>query len=518
MSLRGRAILVAVIVVFASTLAFPNVFNKQQREASAWIPDDAMALGLDLQGGIHWVLEIDEDKAIRQEIESIQGTIQDRAERDSVVLLESRIRDDNVLELHGDPGQLRGLIEDYDVLEVEEVDGRLELAITDVGRRDVIERGVRQLLDVLGRRVDEKGVTEPVIAPQGTGRILVQMPGLKDLKSARSIIEQTTFLEFKKVLDSAPNEELLAARYRDGLPEDTEIVLGENPDGSAFEAYLVPEEALLTGDMLADARTAYDRLQRPIVTFQWNSEGTKIFREFTSANIGERMAAIIDGKVRTAPVIQSRIGRNGQIEGNFTVEEASTLALVLRSGALPIPLTIEEERTIGPSLGADSIRQGVRSILLGGAFVILFMGVYYSRSGWFANLALVINLVIIIAAMSAFRATLTLPGIAGLVLTVGMAVDANVIIFERIREELRSGKAVRNAVQVGFKRSALTIVDANITTLIVAAVLLQFGRGPVQGFGVTLAVGILSSMFCALVVTRLLFDLYLTRRPQELAI
>ncbi len=282
------------------------------------------------------------------------------------------------------------------------------------------------------------------------------------------------------------------------------------------EAFLVPTAPILTGAMLEDARIGYDRRNRPLVSFTWNSEGTRLFREFTGESIGERLAAIIDGKVVTAPVIQSRIGRNGQITGGFSATEAAALAVALRSGALPIPLVIEEERSVGPSLGADSIRQGVRSILLGGALVILFMGMYYSVGGWFANITLVTNMIMIIGAMSLARATLTLPGIAGLVLTVGMAVDANVIIFERIREEIRSAKNLRNAIQAGFRRSRLTILDANITTLIAAVVLLQFGRGPVQGFGVTLAIGIVSSVFGALVVTRLLFDLAMAYRPQLL--
>jgi preprotein translocase subunit SecD len=340
------------------------------------------------------------------------------------------------------------------------------------------------------------------------------MPGETDLVQARTVLEETTYLEFKHVLTTEPNEQLLRARYSGELPEDTEVVLDRNDDGSVAEAFLVPTIPILTGAMLEDARVGYDRRNRPLVNFTWNAEGTRIFRTFTGENIGQRLAAIIDGEVATAPVIQSRIGRNGQISGGFTAAEAAALAVALRSGALPIPLVIEEERSVGPALGADSIRQGVRSILLGGALVILFMGVYYSVGGWFANVALIVNMVIIIGAMSLARATLTLPGIAGLVLTLGMAVDANVIIFERIREEIRSAKNLRNAVQAGFRRSSLTILDANVTTLIAAVVLLQFGRGPVQGFGVTLAIGIVSSVFSALVVTRLLCDLAMARAPQ----
>ncbi|MEE9280489.1 MAG: protein translocase subunit SecD [Myxococcota bacterium] len=518
MSLRARAILVGIIVALMSLLAFPNLYSEEERLASVWIPDDALSLGLDLQGGIHWLLRIDDAQAVLQEVKRTQSVIAKIAEEDGIALSSNRLRDGRVVELEGDLAGLRRIIDDnFETFDVEEGSGVLSLSLTEDWRESVIERGVQQALEVLNERIDGLGVREPVIAPQGAGRILVQMPGEIDPVQARTILEETTFLEFKKVLTSEPNEELLRARY-DGarLPEDTEIVLDRNDDGSTAEAFLVPATAILTGAMLEDARIGYDRRNRPLVTFTWNSEGTRIFREFTGESIGERLAAIIDGEVVTAPVIQSRIGRNGQITGGFTAAEAAALAVALRSGALPIPLVIEEERSVGPALGADSIRQGVRSILLGGALVIVFMGAYYSVGGWFANLTLIVNMVMIIGAMSLARATLTLPGIAGLVLTVGMAVDANVIIFERIREEIRSAKNLRNAIQAGFRRSQLTILDANVTTLIAAIVLLQFGRGPVQGFGVTLAIGIVASVFGALVVTRLLVDLAMAYRPQML--
>ena len=518
MSLRTRSVLVVSVVLLMALLAFPNLFTEEERLGSFWIADDALSLGLDLQGGIHWLLRIDDEKALLQEATRTQSVIERLAEDEGVELAASNLRDGAIIELEGDLAALRRLVEEnLDTVAVAEEAGKLVLSLTDDWRDSVVERGVRQALEVLHERIDGLGVREPVIAPQGAGRILVQMPGEIDPRQARTILEETTFLEFKKVLTSEPNEELLRARYDGaGLPEDTEIVLDQNDDGSVAEAFLVPTAPILTGAMLEDARIGYDRRNRPLVSFTWNSEGTRLFREFTGESIGERLAAIIDGKVVTAPVIQSRIGRNGQITGGFTVAEAAALAVALRSGALPIPLVIEEERSIGPALGADSIRQGVRSILLGGALVILFMGMYYSVGGWFANITLVTNIIMIIGAMSLARATLTLPGIAGLVLTVGMAVDANVIIFERIREEIRSAKNLRNAIQAGFRRSRLTILDANITTLIAAVVLLQFGRGPVQGFGVTLAIGIVSSVFGALVVTRLLFDLAMAYRPQLL--
>ncbi|MEE8558951.1 MAG: protein translocase subunit SecD, partial [Myxococcota bacterium] len=307
------------------------------------------------------------------------------------------------------------------------------------------------------------------------------------------------------------SEELLRAKYGGVIPEEQQVVLVRNETGDISEALLVPKRPELTGSMLEDARVSADRLNRPIVSFTWNTEGARLFRDFTGSHIGDRLAAIVDGEVVTAPVIQDRIARNGQISGQFTAQEVANLAVALRSGALPIPLIIEEERTVGPALGADSVRRGINSIVVGLAAVVLFMLVYYRLGGLLATLALGINLVIILAIMGLAGATLTLPGMAGLVLTVGMAVDANVIIFERIREELRHGKSARNAIDIGFRRSTLTILDANITTLITALVLFRYGSGPIQGFAVTLSVGILSSVFCALVVTRLLIDLTLSQ-------
>jgi preprotein translocase subunit SecD len=361
-------------------------------------------------------------------------------------------------------------------------------------------------------------VAEPVIAPQGEGRILVQLPGKVDPAAARQILEKTTFLEFKLVLDSAPSEELLLAKYPEGLPAERQIVLLRNEQGIVAEALLVPERAALTGAMLEDARLAFDRRNRAIVNFAWNSEGARLFREFTGEHIGERLAAIVDGDVVTAPVIRDRIGRQGEITGQFTEQEAANLAVALRSGALPIPLIIEEERTVGPALGADSIRRGINSAILGSVLVIVFMILYYGVIGALANVALLINLVMILAVMGLAGATLTLPGIAGVVLTVGMAVDGNVIIYERIREEIRAGKSMRNAIEAGFRRSALTILDANLTTLLTAVILFYLGSGPIQGFAVTLSVGLLTNVFCVLIITRVLVDLLLERRPGALRV
>jgi preprotein translocase subunit SecD len=506
-SLRARWIMIAAVTLLNTWLALPSFVSDATRAAEHWwLPKKGMTLGLDLQGGVHWLLRIDIDTAVQQELKKLKGSMETWSEEQKVTLASAELSGETLV-LHGDIPGLRKIVDDdLRTVDVDEEDGAIVLRLSDRYKREVVDRGVKQALEVLRKRVDGLGVTEPVIAPQGFGRILVQMPGVKDIKLARAVLENTTFLEFKLVLDSAPSKELLEAKSPDGVSDDKQIVLAEGRDRKATEALLVPKEAILTGDMLEDARVDFDRRNRPLITFQWNNEGTRIFREFTGAHIGDRLAAIIDGKVITAPVIQSKIGRNGQITGDFTREEAANTAVQLRSGALPIPLVIEEERTVGPALGADSIRSGIHASLLGAGLVFIFMAVYYNLTGVFANLALVVNVIILLGLMSAAGATMTLPGIAGVVLTVGMAVDSNVIIYERIREELRNGKAPRAAIQAGYARTFWTIFDAHVTALLSSVILVLIGRGPVQGFGVTLSIGLLASMFTALVVTRALMD------------
>jgi preprotein translocase subunit SecD len=503
-------------------LSVGSFYSPEERRASPWIPDNGLNLGLDLKGGVHWLLRIDTATAIRQELERTESALREVLEERGQEVPELEVLETGAIRARGSQVALEavtGLIgEDFQSLEASTANGSMVLRLTDAWNREVVGRGVRQAQEVLRKRIDGLGVTEPVIAPQGEGRILVQLPGEVDPLAARQVLEKTTFLEFKLVVDAAPSEELMLAKYADAIPDDRQIVLVRNEEEAVSEALLVPERPVLTGAMLEDARLSFDRLNRAIVSFTWNREGARIFRDFTGENIGERLAAIVDGVVVTAPVIQDRIARRGQISGRFTEQEAANMAVALRSGALPIPLLIEEERSVGPKLGADSIRRGVNSILVGGLLVVLFMMAYYRTGGVLATVTLGVNLVIIIAIMGLAGATLTLPGIAGLVLTVGMAVDANVIIFERIREELRAEKSLRNAIDIGFRRSALTILDANITTLITALVLFRFGSGPIQGFAVTLSVGILSSVFCALIVTRLMVDLVLNRAPQALKV
>jgi len=516
MSLRARSIVIGLIAMFMIFLCIPSFIPAKIRESSALIPDQAISLGLDLQGGIYWLMRIDREDAISQRVEQASVTLQEIATEEGLSIGTPEILEsERALRLcGGNPGVLEGVLEDrFPRWQLEpDTEGCQKLSLTEGAIDEIITVGVDQSVEVLQERLSEGGFVEPIIAKQGQDRILVQMPGsdFEDRERAKQLIAEPTVLEFKKVLDAAGNEGLLQAKYPDGLPADTEIVI-EKQEDVVIEALLVTKIPLLIGANLQDARVQYDRTNRPAVGFEWDGEGTKKFRDFTTENIGQRMAIIKDDNVISAPVIESRIGQSGQITGSFSPEEARTLAIQLRAGALPVRLLIEEERTIGPSLGADSISSGLGATLAGSAVVIVFMMIYYQTSGFLANIALLLNLAIIFAIMSSFRATLTLPGIAGLVLTVGMAVDANVIIFERIREEIRAGRPTRAAVHIGFDRSRLAILDANITTLIAGIVLYYLGHGPVQGFAVTLVIGIFSSVFCALVVSRLLFDLMLSR-------
>lgn len=518
MSLRSRVIWVGMVALLGGMLAYSSFFTEQQRLDSEWIPDKGINLGLDLQGGIHWLLRIDTDTALRQELDKYMGDLEQLFEAQGITPQRLVLNDSLQIELGGvgRPELDRLLADNFGNLEVSEGAGVLLLSLTDDWARFTIDRGVSQAVEVISDRVDDGGIKEPVVAAQGADRILVQLAGDVDPKRARGWLSTTTFLEFYHVIDAAQNSELLRAKYPEGLPEANKIVVSRSDLGDEVFAYLVGGRPILTGDMLRDARVGFDRRNRPLVQFEWDNEGTALFREYSGKNIGNVMAIVIDGKVLSAPTIQDRIGRNGQITGAFSQQDAADLAMGLRSGSLPIPLVIEEERTVGPALGQDSIDQGLRSITIGLLLVLGFMALYYRSSGVLANVALVLNIVLVLGAMSFAGATLTLPGMAGLVLTVGMAVDANVIIFEHIREEIRSGKVIRTAVEEGFRRSRLTILDANITTLLTALILYYFGRGPIQGFGVTLSIGIISSVFCALIVTRLLVDLVMARSTEAL--
>jgi preprotein translocase subunit SecD len=518
-SLRARAILVCSFLLLIGFFAVNDFVPEETRTASAILPDQGLRLGLDLRGGIHWVIGVKLEKAIEQELEFLKGSLEERLEEEKVFGPTFRVEDGRLTLTGASESELEtvmGLVDDTEVLtEVDRTGTAVSWEITSQWQREVRERAMEQVLEVLRNRVSDpaKGIAESVVTRQGNDRVLVQIPGGEvDRERARDILEVTGLLEFKIVRDQAASEALLRDKYPGGLPENTVIAFEKDSEtGREIVAYLVDAQPGITGKYLADARVGFDPRQRPIVRFRWTPEGGEIFGELTEANKEKQLAIILDDEVRSAPVIRSRISMSGQIEGRFTTEEASDLAIVLRAGSLSVPVVIEEERTVGPALGADSIRRGLNASIAGLILVVIFTALYYRRAGLFASVALAVNLVLIIGLMSLpeLPATLTLPGIAGLVLTVGMAIDANVIIFERVREELRAGKLPRAAVETGFNKARWTILDANITTLMTALVLYEYGTGPIKGFAVTLSIGILTSVFTALVVTRLLFDFQL---------
>lgn len=383
--------------------------------------------------------------------------------------------------------------------------------VLEVDTKDMLEKeanlAVEQAFTIIRNRVDQFGVTEPTIQREGKKRIIVQLPGIRDPERAKELIGKTALLEFKIVKDWADSKEKLLAKLNNEIPPGYYI-----PESKEEEVFLVEKEPVLTGRELSTAAPEIYEA-RPQVSLEFTGKGAKIFSEVTGEHVRERLAIVLDDVVYSAPVISEKItGGKARISGRFTMGEAKDLAVVLRCGALPAPAKIIEERTVGPSLGRDSINKGVRAAILGLVLVVLFMLFYYRFSGLIANFALFLTLFLLVAALAGFGATLTLPGIAGIILTIGMAVDANILIFERMREELRSGKSIRASVEGGYTKAFLTIMDANVTTLIAALVLFQFGTGPVKGFAVTLSIGILASMFSALIVSRAIFEFLTSRR------
>jgi preprotein translocase subunit SecD len=504
------------LIVALGFLTAANFIPKEERVASDFWPNDGLRLGLDLRGGIHWVVGVELDDAITRELEFVRKTTEERLSEDGIELAGAHV-ENQVLVLTlanaADRAKTVEYADDSNVLSNVEGQGlELRYRLTDNWTEDVRERTMSQVLEVLRRRIDDpqRGIPDSIVTRQGNDRVLVQIPGEQiDRDRARTLLKSTGFLEFKIVIDSDASVEALEARHPDGLDPDEVIVTQTDPDSQLVTAaFLVPRVADITGDYLEDARVGFDQQQRPIVEFRFNPAGGEIFGQLTDNNKNKLLSIILDDNVYSAPAIRGRITTRGMIEGQFSADEAADLAVILRAGSLSVPVVIEEERTVGPGLGQDSIESGALACGVGLVVVLLFAMVYYRLSGVYASIALLVNLVLLVGLMSFFEATLTLPGIAGLVLTVGMAVDANVIIFERIREEMRAGRAVRAAIATGFNKATWTVLDANITTLITSVILFEYGTGPIKGFAVTLSVGIVTSVFTALIVTRLLFQLY----------
>jgi preprotein translocase subunit SecD len=512
---------VGLLVLWFTFLTVANFFPKEQRVASPLLPDEGLRLGLDLQGGIHWVLGVKLEEAEQQELDFLRGAVESAAKEEGYELESAKVEAGRLAiaaRSEADAAKAHEWLEGTGSVVSEVRDGaRAEYALSPDAIKAVRKRGMDQVLEVLRARITDplKGIADSVVTRQGDDRVLVQIPGGQvDRESLRKLVRVTGFLTFKIVKDQAENEELLKARYPDGLPEGSEIVTERDKETNrVLRAYLLPKHPDITGSHLQDARVGFDRQQRPIVEFQFNTEGGQIFSDLTGAHIGEQLAIVLDDRVYSAPNIRSRIGSRGQIEGRFTSQEAADLAVVLRSGSLPIPVAIEEERSIGPALGADSVRRGIQVSIASLVAVLVFAVVYYRWSGVYATIAIAVGMIMIVGLMALSKATLTMPGIAGLVLTVGMAIDGNVLIFERIREELRRGKTPRGAIRAGFSRALYPIMDGHITTMITALVLYEYGTGPIKGFAVTLALGLVATVFQAVIVNRLLFEIYPGSRP-----
>jgi preprotein translocase subunit SecD len=520
-----RLTLVAIVLALALLFLWPTVnqwFVDKDKDHTAW-PHKVINLGLDLQGGMHLVLEVQTQEAVVSTMDRYSDDLKEGLRREHI-----RSKDQDLI--NGDTltvtiigsealdkfkkwagEEMSELVPDYDTQGENTV---CTFTLPESDQKAIMDSSRDQALETIRNRIDKLGVSEPDIRKQGEKRILVQLPGVTDTQRAKDILVSTAQLQFR-LLDDRQDQ------VRDYInrrpPPGTEILYSKNVDAEgrvSSRPYLVKKKVLLTGEYLEKAyANMQGQFSEPVVSIEFNKKGGFKFARITGENVGKPLAIVLDGRVFSAPVIQEKIsGGQAVITGIGNMQEASDLAIILQAGALPVSLKILEERTVGASLGKDSIKTSTNAMLIGFVLVVIFMAVYYMGAGLIANVALVLNVVLILASLALLDATLTLPGIAGIILTIGMAVDANVLIFERIREEIRTGKAPAFAVDSGFSKATITILDANVTTFVAAFVLLQFGTGPVKGFAVTLCFGIAASMFTAIVVSRLIFDYFLYYR------
>ncbi|SMC64743.1 protein translocase subunit SecDF [Rhizobium sp. RU36D] len=528
---RWKTFFIWFVVAMSVVVAAPNLFSDEQlAEFPSFLPTKKVTLGLDLQGGSHIMLKLERADIIKERLETTVGDVRSSL-RDAGIRytglsgvgqrVQVRITDADkmaaakeALALVTTPVSVGGLTGGtIQEVTIEEQDGGLLiLNLTDAGIDYRVSSAVNQSMEVVRRRVDELGTTEPLIQRQGEDRIIVQVPGLTDPQRLKALLNQTAKLSFRMVDGTMPVQEAM-----NGRPPASSEVLYSMDDPPV--PYLVEKQVLVSGENLVDAQASFNQqTNEPVVTFRFDSRGAQRFAQVTQQNVNRPFAIILDNQVISAPVIREPIvGGSGQISGNFTVDGANDLAVLLRAGALPATLTVVEERTVGPGLGADSINAGVVASGIGAIFVIVFMLAFYGSFGIMANIALAANIVMILALLSLIGSTLTLPGIAGIVLTMGMAVDSNVLVYERIREEVKTGRPLVQAIETGFNKAFATILDANLTTLIAAAVLFFLGSGPVRGFAVTLAVGIVTTVFTAFTMTQWLMAAWFRwKRPKTL--
>jgi len=524
-----RVILIALTVIISIVFFLPNtpLFEKMPSWWQKNMPSKGIVMGLDLQGGSHLIFEVEGDKALEittdRIVSSLNGLFENKninasAKRNGLFVIVTPVTDD-----------VRRTVEaSYRELYLVESRDELIYTISAIEAERIKDSATDQVLEVIRNRIDQFGVAEPAIYRQAKNEIVVQLPGEKDPRRAVKLIGKTALLEFKLVDDESPvaaelpafvlpeEKEKFLKEFGDKIPANTEILFQRAVDRGivTLRPFLLKKDALLTGDLLTEAMVSIDnRFMEPYVSITFDRVGARIFEDITAKNIQKRLAIILDDNVHSAPSIRERIsGGSAQITGNFTMDEASDLAIVLRAGSLPAPVKLLQNVTVGPSLGRDSIEAGKIATLIATLLVSVFMILYYRLSGVIADFTLVLNILLLLGAMASLNATLTLPGIAGIILAIGMAVDANVLMFERIRDELRTGKTPRAAIEGGYKKALLTILDSNITVLIIAAVLFYFGTGPIKGFAVTLGFGIAINLFTAIIGTKTVFDIIYSRK------
>lgn len=502
-------ILVVCAVLFGTVYTLPNLAGRDGRTWMAdnlpsWMPHKGINLGLDLQGGAHILLEIDFDVVNSETMQGIADTLRQNFRSEAIRTSSLTSTLDSViitLNTADDADAVRRQVRKTDPTWVVNSEGNtVTVSLDDAARRDLVNNTIAQTIEIVRRRVDETGTNEPVIQRQGDTRVLVQLPGVEDPERIKHLLGKTAKLGFHLTDERAS---------RTGRGGASALVLPMRE--SSGQMLGVKRRAMITGDMLTNASTQFQD-GMPVVSFRLDARGADRFCRLSRDNVGQPFAIVLDNEIISAPVLREPIcGGAGQISGGFTVQEANDLALLLRAGALPAPLTIAEERSIGPSLGADSVEAGKKAAMVGFALIIVFMVFSYGTFGFLSVGGLIANVLLVFGILSSLQATLTLPGIAGIVLTIGMAVDANILIFERIREEYMAGRSVLSAIQSGFDNAFSTIMDANITSLIAAILLFSFGTGPIKGFAVTLMIGILTTLFSAIMVTRLLVYLWAKR-------
>jgi preprotein translocase subunit SecD len=510
--LNYRLVIFILVTLFGIIFSIPSFLQTDDGKK--------ISLGLDLQGGLHMLLGVETQKAVEGKIKSVAATVKYFTDNEDILIEDLVIEKESLsfLLLDSDEGiKLDNMLSEVKGLDVSKGDNlSYNIRLTPVEVDIVKDMAVSQAVETIRNRLDQFGLAEPSVTRQGISDIVVELPGIKtqeEEQRARSLIAKPANLELMavdedradQVYDLSSEE---ALEYGDIILEDT---------NSKDIKYLLKQIPILTGSQVVDAKVAFDQqTNQPVINFTLSTFGAKVFGDFTAKSVGKRLAVVLDGKVFSAPVIRERIGGgSGQISGNFSVNEAGNIAIALRSGALPAPVIMLEKRSVGPSLGADSISASMFALISGFVLVVIFMVVYYGIAGIIANIALITNIFIIIAVMAMFGATLTLPGMAGIVLTVGMAVDANVIISERIRELLRQGKSIPKAIEDGYKNAMSAILDANITTLLVAVILYAYGTGPIKGFAVTISIGILASMLTAILGTHGIYHSFMPKLAKE---